>query len=202
MRKAAVYMAVRHSIPANWINDRDQFLYPNDGWNTDFNFQTDSLVFTVFSHSNNIKSADGINHWIPFPESEVGARDKYASHFLLEYMAGKWKPDYAKNPEHPDYLEEGNHSFGKPLSFTPEAQAVFDAARELWRYYHSKEDSNPNASFYDIREYFQGRKANGVMNPDSKDTTYTALLDRFKQAYKQLAANIEPKIYQYGFLQK
>ena len=193
-------MAVRHSVPANWLNDRDQFFAPNEGWESDRDFQSDCLAYAIFSHSNNIKSADGINHWIPFKEEEVGARDKYASHFLLDYMAGKWHPEPAPDGQLPDLLKD-TCSTG-PLTFTAEAQAVFDAARELWRYYHSKKDSNPNASFYDIREYFQGRKANGVMNPDSKDAVYTELLDRFKQAYKQLAANIEPKIYRYGFLQK
>ena len=90
----------------------------------------------------------------------------------------------------------------KARAFTSEATAVFDAAREIWRYYHKQEDSNPNASFYDIREYFQGRNARGIMNPDSTDPVYMDLLDAFKLAYKNLSAQIEPKIYQYGFLLK
>ena len=81
-----------------------------------------------------------------------------------------------------------------------EATAVFDAARELCRYYHSQPASNPNASFYDIREHFQGRNARGVMNPNSPDATYTALLDSFKRAYKTLSDKIAPRIYAYGFL--
>ena len=40
------------------------------------------------------------------------------------------------------------------------------------------------------------------MNADSSDATYMALLDAFKLAYKTLSAQIEPKIYQYGFLLK
>ncbi|MBQ6352172.1 MAG: hypothetical protein IJJ28_02755, partial [Lentisphaeria bacterium] len=91
---------------------------------------------------------------------------------------------------------------GVPLNFTPEAQAVFAAARELLRYYHAREDSNPNASFYDIRAYFQGRNAKGVMNPDSDDAEYMKRLGALRQAYRKLSANVEPKIYQYGFLRK
>ncbi|MEZ4724887.1 MAG: hypothetical protein R2863_09565 [Candidatus Kapaibacterium sp.] len=41
--------------------------------------------------------------------------------------------------------------------FSEEATAVFDAGRELWKYYHSQPNVNVNASLYDIREYFQGR---------------------------------------------
>ena len=87
-----------------------------------------------------------------------------------------------------------------PLVFSDEAKAVFDKAREIWRYYHSQSGANPNASFYEIKEYFQGRNKKGIMNPDSADQTYNALLDAFKLAFKALSDKIEPKIYQYGFL--
>lgn len=43
-----------------------------------------------------------------------------------------------------------------PLKFSKEA-TVFNAGRELWKYYHSCPNAKPNASLYDIREYFQGR---------------------------------------------
>ena len=89
-----------------------------------------------------------------------------------------------------------------PIVFSAEAQAVFDTAREVWRYYHHQPKANPNAGFYEIRLYFQGVNAKGNMNPDSTDETYTSLMDCFKQAYKALSAKIEPKIYDYGFLLK
>ncbi len=40
------------------------------------------------------------------------------------------------------------------------------------------------------------------MNSDSSDAVYSELLDAFKQAYRNLSAQIEPKIYEYGFLLK
>ena len=36
-------------MEATWENDRDQFLYPDDGWKTDKLFQNDCLTFTPFS---------------------------------------------------------------------------------------------------------------------------------------------------------
>jgi hypothetical protein len=42
---ACVYFAVRKSVEATWLNDRDQFLYPNRGWETDLGFQADCLYF-------------------------------------------------------------------------------------------------------------------------------------------------------------
>ena len=90
-----------------------------------------------------------------------------------------------------------------PCNFSPEAMAVFDAGRALWRYYHKNADKcayNANASFYDIRAYFQGFNAKGTMNSTSSDATYNELRQSLSDALKTLAAKIEPKVYEYGFL--
>lgn len=201
-----IYFTVRKCIEHTWLNDRDQYLWPDDNWKDDDEFQSDCLAFTLFSRSNNVRSTDGINHWIPFAEAEVDAQDKYASHFMLDYMAGKWKPEKPKEEKKQLELLPETEAIDTepdgPIVFSAEAQAVFDAAREVWRYYHHQPKTNPNAGFYEIRLYFQGVNAKGNMNPDSTDETYTSLMDCFKQAYKALSAKIEPKIYDYGFLLK
>ena len=33
--EGSIYFSVRNCIEATWLNDRDQFLYPNDNWKTD-----------------------------------------------------------------------------------------------------------------------------------------------------------------------
>ncbi len=87
-----------------------------------------------------------------------------------------------------------------------EAVAVLDAGRELWKHYHAKTKNNRtasvNASFYDIREHFQGRKESGAMNIKSTDETYTALLAALRGALKTLTVKIQPKVYEYGFLKE
>ena len=85
---------------------------------------------------------------------------------------------------------------------SPAARAVLDAGRELWKYYHAQPDANPNASYYDIRAHFQGCKPNGAMNAKSNDATYNALVSALRTAHKALAAQIEPKVYEYGFLKR
>ena len=62
--ESAIYVAVCHSIERNWLNDRDQFLFPNDGWQKDEVFQNDSLAFALFAPANNVKASDGVNHWM------------------------------------------------------------------------------------------------------------------------------------------
>jgi len=85
-------------------------------------------------------------------------------------------------------------------ALSPEARAVFDAGRELWRHYHAQPVALPDASFYDIRAHFQGIKPNGHMNADSSDATYTALVGALRAAERALAAKLAPKVYEHGFL--
>jgi hypothetical protein len=192
----SIYFSARLCIEATWLNDRDQFLWPKDGWQTDTEFQNDCLAFTLFHTQNRITSKEGINHWIPFTEDEVNARDKFDSHFMTDFISGKLKSNDVNN------IFDNSEMRNTPLVFSDEAKAVFDAGRELWRYYHAQPDSNPNASYYDIREYFQGRYDNGKMKNKSDDEKYMELLGNLKDAMSVLAKKIEQKVYEYGFLIK
>ena len=191
----SVYFAVRHSIEANWLNDRDQFLYPNDGWSKDMEFQTDCLIFTLFHGQNRISSQQGVNHWIPFTREQVGCRKTFKSTFMSDYLRGK-------NTPATDAELFGADSVCTPSlqDLSPEAQAVYDAGLALWRYYHSQPNAIADASFYDIRLHFQGTNDKGTMNTKSDDATYTNLITDLREKMKLLAKRIEPKVYEYGFL--
>ena len=97
----------------------------------------------------------------------------------------------------------------KAIEFSSEAQAVFDAGRELWKYYHKtiyhipilgEAEEDVNAALYDIRAYFQGRNEQGKMNNKSEDERYMTLIGNLREKLQQLAEKIEPKVYAYGFL--
>ncbi|MCR5038814.1 MAG: hypothetical protein K6A94_05715 [Bacteroidales bacterium] len=191
----SVYFAVRHSIEANWLNDRDQFLYPNDGWSKDMEFHTDCLIFTLFHGQNRISSQQGVNHWIPFTREQVGCRKTFKSTFMSNYLRGKITPST-------DTGLFGTDSVCTPSlqNLSPEAQAVYDAGLALWRYYHSQPNAIADASFYDIRLHFQGTNDKGSMNAKSDDATYTEFIANLREKMKLLAKRIEPKVYEYGFL--
>jgi hypothetical protein len=191
----SIYFAVRKCIEATWLIDRDQFLFPNEGWKTDSEFQNDCLAFTLFS--NNIQSKYGTNHWIPFTEQEVNAREKFESNFMSKFIKGKIKPDDKVDLF---VVSEPKAHYEVPLNFSEEATAVFDAGRELWKYYHKQPNCNVNASLYDIREHFQGRNEAGKMNNKSSDETYMQLISDLRLKLKKLAEKIEPKVYEYEFL--
>jgi len=193
--ESSIYYAVRKVIPAIWLNDRDQFLYPNDGWKTDKEFQNDCLTYTLFN--NNIQSQHGANHWIPFLESEINARCNFDSHFIMSFIGGK----LIQNGYSSLFERTGKKQFTK-RKFSTAAKKVFDAGRRLWRYYHSQPKCNVNASLYDIREHFQGRNDKGKMNNKSNDETYNELISNLRAALKALAEKIVPKVYEYEFLEE
>ena len=215
--QSCVYFSVRHCMEANWLNHYDQFLWPSVSWNSDCVFKLDCLAFALFHGKNRITCKAGTNHWIPFTEDEVDAKDAFRSHFMSEFLKdlreGKGVP--AARPNGGRFVEASLPGLGespglllaaeaapspRPLRFSAEAEAVFDAGRALWRHYHSQPGALPDASFYDIRAHFQGFKPNGHMNPDSADETYTRLVGALRDAERALAAKLAPKVREHGFL--
>jgi hypothetical protein len=197
--ESCISYAVRMCIDADWLNDRDQFLFPNQNWKKDIEFQNDCLAYTLFS--NEIQTKFGINHWIPFTEQEVNASEKFESNFMTDFLKGKIKPD--KQADGLLFDNETNNVYdNSPRQFSAEATAVFDAGRELWKYYHSQKGVNVNASFYDIREYFQGRSDKGIMKSKSTDEKYTQLIGNLREKLNLLAQKITPKVYEYEFLKE
>ncbi|MCQ2623387.1 hypothetical protein JT242_07815 [Helicobacter pylori] len=198
----AIYFSIRHCIKATWQNDRDQFYAPyDDAFQDNSEFKGNCLIFMLFHTQNRITSTQGINHFIPFSEDEVKSRERYSSHTLLDFLKGGIK-------EKGDSLFLNDKKENKPLKFSPSASRVFDAGREIYRYYHTKASTNrsynANISLYDIKEFFQGRNAQGKLNlpAKAKDGYYKQLYANLQDALKDLAKEIQPKVYEYGFLRE
>ena len=204
--QSCIYLSCRRCIKHSWINHNEQFLTPSPDWINDALFQSDCLVYTLFNEKNYIQN-QSVNHWIPFTELEVNARDNFSSHFMRDFIMGRLDENSTKPVMQDLFMAaEPLSGYDKSITFSPEAQAVMDAGRELWRYYHSQENAVPDASFYDIRLYFQGLKTTKSgktqMNPDSKDAQYNELISDLRQKQKALASKIAAKVYDYGFLKK
>ena len=176
----SIYYATRTCIEWTRHNDRDQFLRPKDERESDIEFQNDCLAFTLFHWQNRITSRETwINNRIPFTENEVNARDKFASHFMTDFLKGR--------------------------EFSPEAKDVFEAWKKLWIYYHencSNSDYLANASLYEIRECFQWRNDKWKMNNKSDDEKYMELIWNLREKLKILWDKIAEKVYEYEFLKR
>lgn len=200
----SVFFSIRHCIKATWQNDRDQFYAPyDDAFQDDSEFKNNCLIFMLFHTQNRITSTQGTNHFIPFDEEEVGAKERYSSHALLDFLKVKLQEQTQNNN-----LFNSSKKERKPLEFSETALSVLNTGREIYRYYHAQDftnhDYNTNASLYDIKEFFQGRNAQGKLNPPvkAKDTYYKQLYANLQDALKDLAKEIQPKVYEYGFLRE
>ena len=188
-----VFFSVRKCIEHTWINHNYQFNFPSDEWKWDKEFISDSIIFALFNGKNNISAENGVNHFIPFTEQQVGCKKSFKSHFMSDFLQGKIKLESYNDL----FTEKKDENIKVELSLI--AQSVYDSALELWKYYHLQSMANPNASFYDIRKYFQG-KSNGKMKTKASDETYNELIFDLRSKMKLLAKEIELKVYEYGFL--
>ena len=182
--QAAVLFAVRLLIKPTWINDRDQFLQPSVPLPDDF--KTDCLIWMLFNGSNLTASADGlewngqtwsiVNHFIPYTEAEVDAPDRFESDFMARYLMDK--------------------------TLSPEATAVRDAGRALWRAYFAETPpytvretyklNRADVGWYQIRNALKARNDSG----DGLPVDFSLL----NAAYKTLTEKLVPQVYTYGFL--
>ena len=207
-----IYFSVRQVIKINWLNNKDNFLCPNNEWEKDMEFQSDCLFFALFDEGQNkINANEYINHFIPFSANDVKARDTFESDFMFKFINGKYNV-------YQDELNKNSLIKMETINFIPnskiipslEAKAVFNAGLKLWRYYHLNANDikyNTNASLYNIKEYFQERQKDkngnlGELNKISKDEHYNILMASLREKLDTLAKKIEPKVYEYGFLKK
>ena len=143
-------------------------------------------MFMLFHGKNLTASADGlewngktwsiVNHFIPFTEAEVGARDRFESDFMVGYLADKTLSD--------------------------EAQAVLHAGRSLWKAYfletpphsirHEFKLNRADVGWYQIRNALKRRNEAGLSAPVD--------FGLFEGTYKALTEKLVPQVYELGFL--
>lgn len=193
--QSAVVYTVRRVISQTWLNDRDQFLQPTGELTEEF--KTDCLIWMLFNGSNLTAGADNlewngkkwslVNHFIPFTEEEVGAPDRFESDFMVQYLTS--------SPS-----ENVTHTRLDLLS--PEAKAVLEEGRKLWRAYFTATDvhsvreelklNRPDVGWYQVRKALQARNTSGDFMPVS--------FKAFEEVYKALSEKLRPMVYELGFL--
>lgn len=186
LHQCAIYFTMTKIIRPMWLNDRDQFLQPTGVISEEF--ANDCLVWMLFNGSNNTASADGlewngrswsiVDHFIPYTEVEVDSPERFESDFLVRFMEN--------------------------LEFSPEAQAVLDEGRKLWRIYFAMTDeysvrekyklNRPDVGWYQIRNALRERNESGSYAPID--------FTEFENSYSRLTEKLRPMVYELGFLKR
>lgn len=179
--KAAIVFTVRMVIPHTWFNHNDQFLQPSCALPD--SFKTDCLIYMLFSGKNMSAGADGlewngktwslVNHFIPFSEGEVKASGRFESDFMRRYLA--------------------------KLKLSPEATAVLNEGRKLWRRYNGSKFgrtirdqfklNRADVGWYQVRKALEENMQNEVTD-----------FEPFKAAYRTLSDKLRPQVFEFGFL--
>ena len=182
--QASVVFAVRRLTKPTWLNDRDQFLIPTEPLTEEF--KTDCLIWMLFNGSNLTASANDlkwngkkwsiVNHFIPYTEDEVDARERFESDFMVQYLADK--------------------------SLSAEATAVLDAGRVLWQTYFTHTDARTVRETYKLNRadvgWYQIRNALAERNK-SGDTAPVNFMP-METAYAALTEKLRPMVFSLGFL--
>ena len=188
--QAMVIHAVRRIPKANWLNDRDQFLQPNQELPQEF--IDDCTIWNLFSSSNQTvsmrnvkyenKSYEIVNHFFPFLKSDIKT----------------WK---ITDPDISLTLSVGEDRFiakwliDKNLSI--EAKSILAVGKDIYKYYfaHLNQIRTPkfkietyDAGWWQIRNALQEQNLAGD------------LFENLKEKHLLLKHKIRPKIDEFGFL--
>lgn len=179
--QVGIMFAARRLIKPTWLNDRDQFLQPNQ--NLPDSFKSDCLVWTLFNGANYAAGVEKlrwnnqdwplVNHFIPFTEAQVGAKTAFKSNFMTTYLA--------------------------KMKFSAEAKDLLEEGRKLFRHYHEQKFGRtitdefklgrPDVGWWQIRRALKANQHNVVAD-----------FEPFEDAYAALTEKLAPQIIEFGFL--
>lgn len=188
--KSMVIHAVQRIPKATWTNDRDQFMQPNAELPAEF--IDDCTVWSLFSNSNQTVALQNVqyendtyqipNHFFPFLQAEIKkwtisntdialSITTSADRFVATYLTSR--------------------------SLSNEAQALLDAAKEIYKFYFA------NLNLIRLNKFKISTWDAGwwqIRNCLDEQNLASDLLANLKTAANTLRGKILPQIYTFGFL--
>lgn len=190
--------AARKLISGNWINDKDEYLVPDETDPKFHQFELDAVIYSLFHSSSQQASLHDIEY--------KGKTWNIPNHFF--WMSREEIMNLAKENGNEDVYNDAYSSEDRFMykfiqehinEFSPEAKAVLDKASELlrktfiWRpHYHLDHEDN-QVNNWDCG-YYQ-------LKPIWKDYMKKNF-DEFRDLYKNLSDKLHPMVYELGFLKK
>lgn len=201
--------AVRKLIGGNWINDKDEYLAP-DETNPKFRqFELDAVIYSLFNSSSQQSSLHNIEY--------KGKTWDIPNHFF--WMSREEIMNLAKENENEEVYNDANASedrfvykfiqdvFAKGEHFSLEAKAVldkgFELVRKTFKYRWLFNQDNPtyqtnnwDCGYYQLKNLLK-KDVEAKNNGELKN-----FCEEFETAYKVLAEKLRPQVYELGFLKK
>jgi len=188
--QAMVVHAVRRIPKATWLNDRDQFLSPQNELPKEF--IVDCMVWNLYSNSNQTAAMKDVKY-----EGEKYQIDNHFFPFLKSEIKG-WK---ITDSDIQNSLSAGEDRFvAKWLTeqtLSEEAKTVLEVGRKVWKYYFEHLNELKTTKFK-IETWDAGWWQ--VRNALNDQNLGEDLSKELKSAHDQLKAKLLPKVYEYKFL--
>lgn len=188
--------SARKLIDGNWINDKDEYMKPNTNHEKWSEFESDSVIYSLFNTSSNQSSLRKVEYKGNMYDikNEFFWMGKSDIMQLAEENSNDCAYDDARTSN-----ERFVHAWLQSHNLSKEAQAVLDKAVEMvkksFKYRELFAEDNPNyqidnwdAGFYQLKALWK------QYLPDD--------FNEFKSLYKVLADKMRPMVYELGFLRK
>jgi hypothetical protein len=198
--KISSLFTARKSIKPNWINQKDEYMAPNESHPLWQQFQHDSLVYSLFNTSSNQSSLRQIKYkdklWDIKNEFFWMSKDQ-----MMELSEKKYFDDLYRDARSSDerYVYTLLHKDGVYEKLSPDAKLVLDMATELVKKtFDMREILHNEHPEYHLQTWdagwYQIKLILKQFYPDD--------LKDFTKKYKEFEDRMRPLVYELGFLRK
>jgi hypothetical protein len=190
----------RKSIKPDWINQKDEYMAPNESHSLWEQFQYDSLVYSLFNTSSNQSSL----RQIKYKEKLWDIKNEFfwmSKEQMMELSEKKYFDDIYRDARSSDerYVYTLLHKEGLYEKLSPDAKEVLDMATQLVK------------KTFDMREILHNEHPEYHLN--TWDTGWYQIklilkqfyaddLKIFTKKYKEFEDRMRPLVYELGFLRK
>ncbi len=194
--RCTALFAARKLIVGNWINDKDEYLAPNEEHSQYQEFVNDSIVYSLFHSASNQSSLRQVEY--------KGKKLDIKNEFF--WMSREEMMSLANENGNDVCYQDANVSTDRyvykllqNITLSNEAQLVLDKACELvrktfkYRMMFDEDNENYQINNWDA-SYYQMKP---LWKEYAKDD-----FEEFKSFYKKLSDKMRPMVYELGFLRK
>jgi hypothetical protein len=192
--KCTALFSARKLIDGNWINDKDEYLAPNEEHPQYQEFVNDSIIFSLFHSASNQSSLRNIEY--KGKKWDIKNEFFFMSKNEILDLANEYGFDFTFNDANVSN-ERYVYTLLQNIELSNEAKVVLDKAIELtkksFRYRELFNEEHPeyqilnwDASYYQLKAMWKE-----YMPQEYKE---------FTELYKKLADKMRPMVYELGFL--
>ena len=185
---------------ANWINDKDEYMAPNESHPLWQQFQYDSLVYSLFNTSSNQSSL----RQIKYKEKLWDIKNEFfwmSKSEIMELAENKYFDDVYRDARSSDerYVYTLLHKEGLYEKLSPDAKEVLDMASDLVRLtFDMREILHTEHPEYHLNTWDAGWYQIKLI----LKAFYPEQLKEFTKKYKEFEDRMRPLVYELGFLRK